>query len=582
MGLRRNVDMIKRRKWSIVVCGIVVGSVVGGLSAFRTPTYTAGARVRPQPDAAAGQLDSPANSRAAITSAAPVTGLMDATTSAAVAKHVAAHLPGVAGSVSVHQVGTTGLVEFTATNANRERAARIANAFARAAIDDRRLAVVASLRQAADGLGPQLAKLQARMTDLDAQVQAKTASPAASAQLDAAATQYQTLQSRQQELRGDIDVRRGGAVLVAPATSATTRSNSHPIRDGLLGGVLGLLLGLVIAATRESLDERVRSTEEIERATGLPILAELPRDQRSEQQPTRVSVSASPKSALSEAIRTLRAGIELRDIEHHPTSLLITSAASGEGKSLVSANLAAAYALAGYRTVLLDGDLRTPRLSSVFGTYPEPLVASGEAVNGLSSLLRALQAADTDRSTLQQAALLRTPIENLLVLPAGPEPANPAELLDSAAMADLLADLAVIADVVIIDAPPLLPVSDAVGLARHADAVVLVAVIGESDGRALRRIRQMLAAHPRVLGVVVNKVAASASYASYAPRRRGTPTPHPSTRHSLRVVRPIEVPSPPTGFPDANGDLWIDLSDEPDPYDRVVASGELQLNSWGR
>ena len=180
--------------------------------------------------------------------------------------------------------------------------------------------------------------------------------------------------------------------------------------------------------------------------------------------------------------------------------------------------------------MLVDGDLRTPRQSSMFGTYPEPLIASGEAVHGLSRLLRAVTWSDADRSTLQHAALLRTPIENLLVLPAGPEPANPAELLDSPTMANLLADLAEMTDIVIIDAPPLLPVSDAVGLARHADAVVLVAAIGESDRRALRRIRQMLAAHPRVSGVVVNKVMPSAAYATYVSRRRGTaPSADPAT-----------------------------------------------------
>ena len=136
-------------------------------------------------------------------------------------------------------------------------------------------------------------------------------------------------------------------------------------------------------------------------------------------------------------------------------------------------------------------------------------------------------------------------------------------------------------DIVIIDAPPLLPVSDAVGLARHADAVVLVAAIGESDRRALRRIRQMLAAHPRVLGVVVNKVVPSAAYATYVSRRRGTaPSAHPATGSSLRVVRPIEVPTPPTGCPDENGDMWIDLTEEPEPF--AAGVGSLQLNGWGR
>ena len=587
MRLRRIVDMVRRRKWSIVTCAVVVGSVAAGVSVLRPPTYTATARVRLQPDRAAERLDSLTNPTRARNADGSVGALMDTLTSPPVAKRAAAGIPGATSgallrSVSVRQVGTTDQIEITARNASRARAARTANALARAAIESRRLAAVGAVRSAIKGLDPQLSTLRARMTELDTQARSRSGSPVATAQLDAAAAEYQKLQSRQQDLLRDVELRSGGAVLVAPATPAAAATGTDPVRNGVLGGLLGLLVGLVVAATREVLDERVRSSEEVERVTGLPILAELPQDHRSLQQPTRVAVLSSPKSALSEATRALRAGIELRDSDHHPTSLLITSAASGEGKSLVSANLAAAYALAGYRTVLIDGDLRTPRLSSMFGTYPESLIASGEVVHGLSSLLRDLATSHTDRSTLQGAALLRTPIEHLLVLPAGPEPANPAELLDSPAMTDLLADLAGIADVVIIDAPPLLPVSDAVGLARHTDAVILVAAIGESDRRALRRIRQMLAAHPRVLGVVVNKVVARASYATEPSRRRVAPSAHPSTRSSLRVVRPIEIPTPPIGLPDANGDVWIDLSDDADPYDRDVGAGALQLNSWGR
>ncbi len=590
MGFRRSLDMIKRRKWSILTCGIVVGAAVGGLSTLRAPAYTAEARVRLVAPDAANRIDPLAIPGPTTVSDPALNAFARTTSSTAVAKRAATDLPhaaasSVVGSVSAHRIDATDQVAVVARNGNRARATRTANAFARAAIAARQLAAVGTLQGAVDALDPQLASLKSRMADLDAQVRARTGAAAATAQLDAVATQFETLQSRQQDLRRAADGLRPGAVLVRPATIGTTSTDRHPLRDGIVGGLAGLLLGLAIATMRELLDERVRTTEEVERLTGLPVLAELPRDQRAKQQPSRVAVFVSPKSALSEATRALRAGIELRDVDRHPSSILITSAASGEGKSLVSANLAAAYAVAGYRTVLIDADLRTPRLSSMFGTYPEPLIASGEVVHGLSSLLRALTFPGADRPGLEQAALLRTPVENLLVIPAGPEPSNPAELLDSRAMAGLLTDLGAFAEVVIIDAPPMLPVSDAVGLARHADGVVLVAAVGESERRALRRISLMLAAHPRVLGIVVNKVAPSAAYAAYVPRRRGAgahPSTHPSaTRGTLRVVQPIAVAMPPTGMPDENGDMWIDLSEDTDPY-MTVRDGELQLNSWGR
>ena len=342
-----------------------------------------------------------------------------------------------------------------------------------------------------------------------------------------------------------------------------------------------MVLAAGVVWTREVLDERVRSSDEIAQVTGLPVLAELPRDQLSKRDRTRLAVSASPRSPLSEATRALRTSIELWELEQHRPTLLVTSAVPGEGKSLVSANLAAAYALAGYRTVLVDGDLRTPSLSSVFGTYPARLISSRQAVHGLSGLVTEIAVPGADRPTLEKAALLRTPIDNLLFLPAGPEPANPSELLDSRAMGTLLADLATIADIVIIDSPPLLPVSDAVGLARLADGVVLVAAVGESHRSSLRRSREMLAAHPRVLGVVANKIAPSATYAPY--RRTSAPTASPVLISSrLGVVHTLEIPTPPTGSPDANGDIWIDLSEEPDEYDQPFHAGALQLSDWGR
>ena len=245
----------------------------------------------------------------------------------------------------------------------------------------------------------------------------------------------------------------------------------------------------------------------------------------------------------------------------------------------MSANLAAAYAVAGYRTVLIDADLRTPKLTTVLGTYPARLITSHQVVHGLSSLLTELTSDTADRPKLEQAALLRTPVENLLFLPAGPEPDQPSELLDSHAMSTLLADFASIADVVIIDCPPLLPVSDAVGLARLVDSVMLVGAVGESDRGSLRRARQILAAHPRVLGVVANKVTPRAAYSSYASgaHRRALDA---DAAARLKVVRTLPVPTPTTGRPDANGDVWIDLSDEPD--EPLVPAGALQLSAWSR
>lgn len=563
MGLRRSLAVLRRRTWSIVACGIVVGGAVGAVMTVRPPTYSATARVQLRADRANAQLN--------------------IVTSRAVTRAYAARVPRASSSkladaVSVHHNDTTDQIEITATSTSRTRSALIANAFAHAYVEARNASAASTYRHAVADLDRQIAALQAHLSDLDHQAGGKTPSPGTSAQLAAVANEVQALQTRRGDLRANVDLQQGPAALVAPATAADATQNPSPSRVAMFGGLLFLLLAAVVVTTRELLDDRVRTSEAIERATGLPVLAELPHDPLSKKESTRLAVCASPRSPLSEAARGLRGSIELRENGHCHSTVLVTSAASGEGKSLVSANLAAAYALAGHRTVLVDGDLRTPRLSSVFGSYPARLIASHQAVNGLSGLLSELTASRSGRATLEQAALLRTEMENLLFLPAGPEPANPSELLDSHAMARLLEDLAGIADIVIIDSPPLLPVGDAVGLARRADAVVLVAAIGESQRSALQRSRQILAAHPSVLGVVVNQAPANATYTPYRRASKRSQVSQP-TSPSLSVVHRLEIPMPPTGRPDENGDIWIDLSEE---SDALVTAGALPAGSWDR
>lgn len=582
--------ILRRRMWSVLACGVVGGVVVGGFSFVRVPKYSASARVLLSTDAPVASIGAFGSGTTSPNPSVDVAAQMDTVSSHEVVQRVVARLAGTSSAqlrraVSVRRVNNRDLFVITASSSSRDRSARIVNAFAQSYIEVRRLRVVGAFQAVSGTFGKQLATLKDRIAELDGQVRAKSSPPAASAQLTAAATQYQVLVNRQQELQTLADLQKGAAVIAAPASAAGAAAERDPVRDGVIGGIVGLLLGLGIALTRELGDDRVRTLDDIGRATGLPVLAEFPRDQRSKKDPTRLAVHVSPRSALSEASRALRAAIELRSADPGRPSLLVTSAVAGEGKSLVSANLAAAYALAGYRTVLVDADLRTPRLSTVFGTYRAPLVASGEAVQGLSCLLDELGAAGADRPGLEHAALLRTPIENLLFLPAGPEPAKPSELLGSRAMAALLADLEAIADIVVIDAPPALPVSDAAGLAKWVGSIVLVAAVGESHRTALARAGQILSAHPRVLGVVANKVAPGAPYSHH--RRATVPTPDLASS-PLSVMRKLDVPPQPTEMPVENGDIWIDLSEDTGEMEAVGAdpermhSAHLETSSWGR
>ena len=579
MGLRHRLERVRRRKWSVLGCALVATVLVVTFLAVRPSSASAQAELLARP----APIQGPATIARGQESA---TGLVDAVTSRAVVDDAVARLPGATrsellSSIVVRRLGTSDRIQITATSRHRARAAQLANGLARAFVESRRAIAANTTARAITLLDAQLAKVQARLDALDGETSGKSSSTAGAARLAAATTQFQSLEERRRELRSNQTLRNGTVDLAVVASGAQSVWDMSLIEVAALGFILFLVLGAIAVALRETADERVRSSQEIGRIAGLPVLAELPRDPKSRKDRSYLAMASSPRSPLSEAARSLRSSIELRETDFRHPTMLITSATAGEGKSLVSANLAAAYAVAGYRTVLIDADLRTPRLSTMFGTYPARLISSHQAVHGLSSLVSAITTAGSDRAELEHAALLRTPIDNLLFLPAGPEPANPAELLDSRAMSSLLADLARIADIVIIDSPPLLPVSDAVGLARRVASVILVAAVGTSHRSALRRSRQVLAAHPRVLGVVANRVARTATYASYAPttRRRAAPDTSPAL---LSVVHTLKVPTPPVGRPDANGDLWIDLSDDPVEYDQPIGSGALELSSWNR
>jgi len=245
-----------------------------------------------------------------------------------------------------------------------------------------------------------------------------------------------------------------GLVLMSPSSmSGATRSPSLPKHLGL-GGLGGVVLGYLLAFTRNALDKRVRSQSDVASVVEEPVLAAIPRsasiarDERSEDHDHRAE----------EALRKLRTNLRYANIDKGLRTLIVSSALQGDGKSTVSANLARVMALSGQDVILMEGDLRRPTMKDTF--------RMGSHHPGLSQLLVG--------ATSLERALVRTPVAGLQVIPAGDTPPNPSELLGSTRMSELLSYLA--ADhVVIIDAPPILPVTDAVALAE-ANGITIAAM----------------------------------------------------------------------------------------------------------
>ena len=270
------------------------------------------------------------------------------------------------------------------------------------------------------------------------------------------------------------------------------------------GLLLGVTSGIGLAFLLEGVDNTVRTPEQAQVISGLPSLGMIPLGSRtsSETAPRGLAVASPkevvelitqsrPQSQMSEAYRALRTSLLLTSVGAPPKVILITSALPQEGKTTTSINAATVLAQKGTRVLLIDADLRRPSIHKTLALGPRV---------GLSNVL-------TGGATLQDATFRSPLLPNLYVMPAGTPPPNPAELLASPQMAELLSNLRGHYDHIVIDTPPTLSVTDAVVLSPCADAIVLVIRSGQTTKPALRRSREILGqVNARVSGVLLNAV----------------------------------------------------------------------------
>ena len=280
-------------------------------------------------------------------------------------------------------------------------------------------------------------------------------------------------------------------------------------RSLLFGLFLGLIAGGGLALTMELTDRSFRSPSEIRRRLGLPILGHIPRLKIDEpaERPSATGIEPSlvsfyrPTSTEAEAYRGVRTQLYFSTQGRGHQVIQVTSPNPGDGKSTLAANLAISIAQSGKRVVLIDCDFRKPRVHKIF-KLPKPDVGLASVMSGDAPLMTAVQGCE---------------IENLSLMPCGPRPANPAELLTSPKFTEVLRDLRERFDFVIVDTPPVLAVSDPSAVAPRVDGVLLVFRMTKNARPLTERAREQLAAvGARMLGVIVNASAErSAGYGGY-------------------------------------------------------------------
>ena len=501
--------VFRRRKWLMIGLPVIAAITAYALSARQSAVYRANAEV----------LFNLSNIPAALANLTPVSVVGDPATYLATEARIArspelaqrvvkkAAVPDETagdflGDSSANAQTDTSILELSASSSNPDDARRLANAYAdeftrfKAQLDTKTIEA-------------QLKEYQARIDALG---------PTGGGVYDALVQKKLDLETLGGQLANNASV-------LQPADDAV-KIHPRPGRNAILGGLLGAVLGLGLAFLAEALDRRTRSEQEIEEVLGLPLVGRVPPPQRPLRDENGLVMISEPGSIEAEAFRKLRTSLEFVNFDRQAQTIMITSALQREGKSTTVANLAVALARAGRKVALVDLDLRRPFLH-LFFDVGEEYGFTDVVVNRLDldaairpiALPAVTPLSDDDArngrrgSSEGHGSNGRPDLESILhFLPSGTIPPAADEFLESRRVSAVLEDVSKRFDVVLVDAPPLLAVGDALTLSAKVDAILVVTHLGIERGQLHEFARQLQNCRAAILGVVLTGVAGAESY----------------------------------------------------------------------
>lgn len=396
----------------------------------------------------------------------------------------------ILGGVSASADISTNIITITVNSGNPYRAAAIANALATALNANDKKATRDSIQSEINNYEQQLSSISRTNAN------------------------YATLEQELSAARTALDTPVNSINQISKATPNLIPTGPHPKRAAELGLIIGILLAFGAVMLLDSLDRRVRSPDDLEEFTNLPLLAAIP--------PSAFHGELDTTPVDEESFQTLRTSLTYFTIDRQIKSVLIASPGEQEGKSTVAVRLALASARAGLDVVLVDADLRRAGATAKLGI---------KTTVGLGLVLAEQRPVE---SALTDWPLGGDDTGRLRVLPAGPPPPNPAALISSDAMQDLISTLEHKADLVIIDTPAALAVSDAVPMMQSVSGVVLIARMNRSSRDTVRRLHKIItSAHGRLLGAVATGVTSGPGYEKYS-QAYYAPTPAGEGKHGRR------------------------------------------------
>ncbi|MEZ5124658.1 MAG: Wzz/FepE/Etk N-terminal domain-containing protein [Thermoleophilia bacterium] len=409
-----------------------------------------------------------------------------------------------AGDVSSDSsLSTTNIVRVSVQGPDPEGCAAVANAYADAFVAWRTQRVQEQISEAIDALQVQLESYKTDTSKLGAD--------------------YLVLQQRLQDMRIYKSTATGNFRVLVAATAPAEPFAPQPLRSAAMGLAVGLFAGVGLAFLLEVLDTRLRSADDVTRILQRPILGRIPEMGRETAEARGVMTLRDPESVVADAFRLVRTNLRFTSLEGAVRSFMVTSCQPGEGKSVTVANLAAAFALAGRKVVVVDGDLRRPRQHALFGLSNSRGVST--VLTGESTLVESVQrvyipSTDERDQALTFVAWARGSGNDarFYVLPSGPLPPNPGEMVSSHQFAKLIDDLRNEAEIVIVDCPALLAVGDSAALADKVDGLVFLVDLKATKRPALVRAAEQVGKLPcQFLGVVLRGEATrEAGYNAYS------------------------------------------------------------------
>ncbi|NLO27797.1 MAG: hypothetical protein GX113_06430 [Actinobacteria bacterium] len=486
IDLSQILRILWERKWIII--GLAIVALVGSLwlSMTRTPQYRATSEVmlentRLSEALFGAQIFTIRDQQRALATA---TNLLKTNSVADMVKKdlgVSQSSSSLLGMITVAPSSTADMISITAVSSDPFKAAQVANSFARQFV---------LFRQETDR-----ATLRAAQAQVQAQLDAMTPAEQASAR-------GLTLSQKVEELAVLESLQTGGFEVTQEAVVPTASFAPRTYRDAGIALVLGIILGLVVALLLQILDRRIKDEEVAQKEFGAPVIATIPMTHtrwagiRESRWAAPVGFDDSGSPTL-EAFRTLRSNLKYFQIDRKLKILLVTSSLPREGKTTTSVNLSIALAMSGSRVILLEADLRRPMVREYLQLADGPGLSN--LLSGTAEVAQVARVVNLEKflphdhmSEVAFSGESAVAQSGFLCVTSGPLPPNPAELLATRRTSEVLGLLTPLCDYLVIDAPPLLLVSDALELAKHADGVVLVAKLRSTKIEEARRTRDAL------------------------------------------------------------------------------------------